>query len=266
MGAAASCGPTSGPYPAVLPAGVSLPNDVSILQPDDKDAVEKAVSLCAKTFAGTSGFPGPAEFDWLLFNAKHEIVTDTQERVHRMIPVMTWALQQAFVLKDRGICFVVRGKEDAIIGVLVMYLYTSKWKPDSMMLQMKVMRVSGASKWDEPQQDMMYGSRMYAFDKAINGMKKMYCVGDSSRFACVQVLAVEPEFHNKGFGTKLLSAASAVADGLNLPLYLETDAGQNSAFFEKRGFEELGSWPLEVKNGGKFEGRFLAMRKAAKSE
>lgn len=262
MGAAVSCGSSSGPYPASLPPSVSLPDGVSILQPDDKDAVAKAVTLCARSFSGTDAAPGPTEFDWLLFDKNQQKITDAQQRAHRMSPVMSWALHEAFVMKDRGLVFVVRGEGDVIAGVLMLYLYSTKWAADSGMMQMRVMMASGASKWDAAQNEMMSSTRMVAFDKAHNGMKKQYCVGDNSRIAYVQVLAVDPEFQNRGFGKKLLSVACAVGDGLGLPLYLETDAGKNGVFYEKFGFAELGSCPLEVKDGPKFEGKFMTMRRA----
>ena len=138
MGGAISCGPKAELYPAALPSSMSLPNGVSILQPSEKNAVVEAVSVCARSFAGTDAAPGPSEFDWQLFDKKGLKITDVQERVHCLSAAFSFTVHQAFLMKDRGLVLVVRGENEEIVGVLVLYLYPKKWVPDSSWFQMKV--------------------------------------------------------------------------------------------------------------------------------
>ena len=261
MGGAISCGPKAEPYPAALPSSMSLPDGVSILQPNEKNAVVKAVSVCARSFAGMDAVPGPSEFDWQLFDKKNQKITDVQERVHILSAAFSFTVHQAFLMKDRGLVLVVRGENEEIIGVLILYLYPKKWEPDSSWFQMKVAMAAGLSKWDAAQKEFVSSKRALAFEKALVDMKKQHCVGDSCCIAYVQVVAVDPEHQKKGVGKKLLSAACAVGDELRLPLFLETDAGRVDAFFQKFGFKDLGSSTIETKDGERFEGSLLAMRR-----
>lgn len=55
------CGASAGPYPAEIPGSAALPAGIAVLDPKDGVAVQQAVDLVARAFAGSDTAPPPAE-------------------------------------------------------------------------------------------------------------------------------------------------------------------------------------------------------------
>jgi len=57
-------------------------------------------------------------------------------------------------------------------------------------------------------------------------------------------VGVHPDLQGRGLGTRLMAAVCAELDASGLPGYLETDKAANVAFYERCGFEVVGSAPV----------------------
>ena len=55
------CGPSTGPYPATIPASAPLPRSLAALDQKDAADVQQAVDMVARAFAGTATAAAPAE-------------------------------------------------------------------------------------------------------------------------------------------------------------------------------------------------------------
>jgi ribosomal protein S18 acetylase RimI-like enzyme len=53
-------------------------------------------------------------------------------------------------------------------------------------------------------------------------------------------IGVEPHFHGKGFGSRLLRESLKQCDQEHMPAYLESSNPANTALYQRFGFEELG--------------------------
>ena len=53
-------------------------------------------------------------------------------------------------------------------------------------------------------------------------------------------IGVEPQFHGKGFGSRLLTETLKQCDQAHMPAYLESSNPANTALYQRFGFEELG--------------------------
>lgn len=66
----------------------------------------------------------------------------------------------------------------------------------------------------------------------------------------LQVLGVAPEGQGRGWGTQLIRKGLAVADGAQMPCYLETMNDTNIPFYERHGFRLTGELKLPYTGHG----------------
>nr|MBA3875005.1 GNAT family N-acetyltransferase [Anaerolineae bacterium] len=57
----------------------------------------------------------------------------------------------------------------------------------------------------------------------------------------LQLMGVDPTHHNKGYGSKLLKHTLVSCDREKIPAYLESSNPKNIPFYERHGFELLGT-------------------------
>lgn len=267
------CGGSTGSYPAEIPAAASLPAGIEVLDKNDKEAVQQAIDVCARSFAGSSKTEPAGEFDWLLSDVPdRNDETQLKERVHRLDAGLGFSVHYAFNLKARGLVLVAKpgawekseaGDAGKAMGVVVLYFYPQKWSPstDGMMAPMNAAMAAGASKWTKSQTGFVEGKRMKALDAALLSMHKKYA---TDAHIYVPLVAVAPECQGSGVGGKMMRAVNAIADALGLPLYLECDAGDKTpeGFYKKLGYESVGKEDITVKGGETYPGGMHAMRRA----
>jgi GNAT superfamily N-acetyltransferase len=269
------CGGSAGPYPAEIPAAAALPAGIEVLHKKDTEAVERAINLSARSFAGTAKAPPAMEFDWMLKEDAPDREADLQERVSRLEAMIGFCVHKAFVLGQRGL--VLQAKPGAwessdaktddgkAVGVAVLYFYPKKWPADGMMAEINAAGAAGMSKWTKAQKAFLEGKKMKALEAVMKTLRKEH---GSTAHIYVQVMAVHPDNQSQGVGGKLMRAVSAIADAAGLPLYLETEPTKEG-FYKKCGYAVVGKGEPSVTVNGvadPFSGGMIAMRREPASK
>ena len=263
---------SSGSYPPalVIPlfenGGISA--GIEVLDALDKQTVNQTIDVCARSFVGSPNAEPPREFEWLLHNFPDR--TDSNgERKEQLSAVMAYSIHYAFILGSRGLVLIQRRDENdplsEIVGCVIMYLYPRGWGGDGMCASLKAGTNAGAFNWSKLQNAFMESPRMKALEQCIESLHKTYA---STAHIHVQIVAINPEFQGKSYGSKLLKAVSTIADEMRLACYLECDSGKNEAIYQKNGYITAGRLPLSVSSCEStqdesllFSGQMCAMRR-----
>jgi ribosomal protein S18 acetylase RimI-like enzyme len=262
------CGSSSGPYPADIPPSAALPSDIEILGQDDKEAVQNAIDICARSFAGTAKSPPAQEFHWMLGDADMSDEAKQKERAEQTAAAMGFCVHYAFLLGQGGL--VLQAKPGAWEGsgtndgkpacIAILQVYPTKYSTSTMKL-MSAFSASGASKWTKAQKDFMNGKKMAALDAVLGKVHKKHA---SDGHIYLQVLAVDPEAQGSGLGRKMLVALNKYADVMGLPLYLECSGEKNPKIYEKFGYTTVGKEDVTATDKGGTEelpGGLIVMRR-----
>uniref|UniRef100_A0A7S2RUM3 N-acetyltransferase domain-containing protein n=1 Tax=Mucochytrium quahogii TaxID=96639 RepID=A0A7S2RUM3_9STRA len=221
---------------------------------DTKEAVDEAVGVMVRSFAGSeSSFP-EGTLDWILgpeCRAKGDdklygfVTACPKERQEIMEIFMTFTAYQA---QSNGLLLGVRDQQTkTLLGVIALRRPQSTWSLVRGFNAKKAYIYAGYNTWKRVDCcDKAEKNRRFAWEKGNIG-KRVHLAGEELRKGLefvmgtrphwfISSLAVDPNAQGKGVGRALLNITAALAKRDNLPIYLEASGSKNKSYYTRYGF------------------------------
>jgi GNAT superfamily N-acetyltransferase len=213
----------------------STPGIRKVPSPNGPDAVA-AVDITTRSFAGTATSAPEALLDWALGDTLRN-KWDHPDRVKHVGWSMKVAIGTALRSGQRRAVFLGLDDNGEPGAAITVRLIPGKQNSSTFELWKYVKEMvcfcAGFPSFDT--KNGMDG-RMQAADDAIDNSHRKHA---PTAHINVQLMAVAPEHQGNGMCSKLMRAVCLVADGQNLPAYLETSGEKNVAVYETFGLKTV---------------------------